>query len=89
MRIDNIMQPELLAGGFEAPVRANGPATGALLHLVIKTEGPDAKPYRVGQIFSIDDSQSRLSMRYCITPEPPQQCEAAYAAASTVEAALS
>ena len=41
-------------------------------------------PYRIGQMFSIDGSNARPTMRYCITPEPPQRCEAAYAAALTV-----
>jgi len=86
--IDNITQLELQAVGFEPPVLADGPATGALLQLVITTEGPAALPYRIGQMFSIDGSNARPSMRYCITPEPPQRCEAAYAAVSLVEAAL-
>jgi len=88
VRIDNITRLELQAVGFEPPVLADGPATGALLQLVITTEGPAALPYRIGQIFSIDGSNARTSMRYCITPEPPQRCEAAYAAASVVEAAF-
>ena len=88
VRIDNITQPELLAIGFVEPDLDDGPATGWLLPLVLTSEGPDALPYRIGQMFSIDDSDSRPSMRYCITPEPPRHCEAAYAAASQVEAAL-
>jgi hypothetical protein len=88
VRIDNITQPELLAIGFEEPELVDGPATGWLLPLVITTEGAAALPYIIGQMFSIDQSDSRPSMRYCITPQPPRQCEAAYAAASQVEAAL-
>ena len=88
VRIDNITQPELIASGFEEPELADGPATGWLLPLVLTTEGAAALPYIIGQMFSIDQSNSRPSMRYCITPEPPRPCEAAYAAASTVDAAL-
>ena len=88
VRIDNITQPELIASGFEVPELADGPATGWLLPLVLTTEGADALPYIIGQMFSIDQSNSRPSMRYCITPEPPRPCEAADAAASTVDAAL-
>ena len=68
VRIDNITQPELLAIGFVEPDLEDGPATGWLLPLVLTSEGPDALPYRIGLMFSIDDSDSRPSMRYCITP---------------------
>ena len=37
VRIDNVTQLELQAVGFEPPVLADGPATGALLQLVITT----------------------------------------------------
>ena len=86
--INNITQSELLASGFVELDLADGPATGWLLPLVLTTEGPNALPYRIGLMFSIDQSGNRPSMRYCITPEPHRQCEAAYAAASQVEAAL-
>jgi hypothetical protein len=68
VRIDNITQQELRAGGFVEPELADGPATGALLSLVIVAEGPAALPYRIGQMFSIDASRARASMRYLITP---------------------
>ena len=87
VRIDNITQQELRAGGFVEPELADGPATGALLSLVIVAEGPAALPYRIGQMFSIDASRARASMRYLITPEPAQHCETGYLAASTVNAA--
>jgi hypothetical protein len=88
VRIDNITQPELLAIGFVEPDLEDGPATGWLLHLVLTSEGPAALPYRIGLMFSIDQSNSRPSMRYCVTPEPPRQCNTADAAASIVDAAL-
>ena len=82
MRLHGVTPLELRAGGFADFDLAGGPATGALLSLFIAREGPVALPYHIGQIFSIDGSQTRASMCYCVTPESAQPYETAYLAAS-------
>ena len=82
MRLHGVTPLELRAGGFADFDLAGGPATGALLSLFIAKEGPVALPYHIGQIFSIDGSQTRASMCYCVTPESAQPYETAYLAAS-------
>jgi hypothetical protein len=76
---------KLRAGGFVDPDLADGPATGALLSLIIAREKPATLPYRIGtigQLFSINGSRTKATTRYCITPEPAQPYETAHLAAS-------
>jgi hypothetical protein len=57
---------KLRASGFVDPDLADGPATGALLSLIIARERQATLPYRIGtigQLFSINGSRTKAAMR--------------------------